>query len=142
MMMAEEVTINGIKYDLNKEGDGTATVIASDYSGDVVIPESFNYNGKEYSVTAIGDGAFVGCKSLSSIAIPSTVSRIGKYAFEGCTGLTSVHISDLKAWCKIDFNDHRYYPSCNPLQYAHHLYLNGEEIKDLVIPSGVTEIYG
>lgn len=28
----------------------------------------------------------------------------------------------------------------NPLTYAHHLYLNGEEIKDLVIPSGVTSI--
>ena len=28
----------------------------------------------------------------------------------------------------------------NPLYYAHHLYLNGEEIKDLVIPNSVTSI--
>ena len=50
-----------------------------------------------------------------------------------CSGLTSVHITDLAAWCKITFGD-------NPLSYAHHLYLNGEEIKDLVIPNSVTTI--
>ena len=53
--------------------------------------------------------------------------------FVGCSGLTSVHISDLEAWCKIYFS---YYYS-NPLYYAHHLLLNGEEIKNLVIPNSV-----
>ena len=28
----------------------------------------------------------------------------------------------------------------NPLEYAHHLFLNGEEIKDLIIPDGVSSI--
>jgi len=39
----------------------------------------------------------------------------------------------LKAWCGISFGD-------NPLKYTHRLFLNGEEIKDLVIPDGVTRI--
>ena len=40
------------------------------------------------------------------------------------------------AWCNINFA----YVSSNPLYYAHHLYVNGEEVKDLVIPNGVTSI--
>ena len=47
--------------------------------------------------------------------------------------MTSVHISDIAAWCNIDFGD-------NPLWRAQHLYVNGEEVKDLVIPNSVTSI--
>ena len=53
----------------------------------------------------------------------------------------SVYINDIAAWCKISFsmdNTPRYYS--NPLYYAHHLYLNDTEIKDLVIPNSVTYI--
>lgn len=53
-----------------------------------------------------------------------------------CSGLTAVHISDLAAWCNISF----YSTSSNPLWYAHHLFLNGSEIEELVIPSSVTSI--
>jgi hypothetical protein len=42
----------------------------------------------------------------------------------------------LGAWCKIEGAG----SGSNPLEYAHHLYLNGEEIKNLVIPDGVTSI--
>ena len=86
-----------------------------------------------YSVKLIGWNAFRGCSSLKSITIPSSVTSIGDDAFYGCTGLTSVHITDLKAWCKISFED-------NPVRYAHHLYLNGSMVKDLVIPNSVTSI--
>ena len=55
-----------------------------EYSGDVVIPESFTYNGVTYRVTSIGDYAFKGCSSLTSIKIPNSVTRIGKYAFSDC----------------------------------------------------------
>ncbi|MBR2238334.1 MAG: leucine-rich repeat domain-containing protein [Prevotella sp.] len=89
------------------------------------------------SVTSIGDEAFRNCRSLTSVTIPNSVTSIGDYAFEGCSGLTSVHISDLAAWCKISFS----YNS-NPLSYAHHLYLGGDEITDLVIPNSVTSIGG
>ena len=87
-------------------------------------------------VTSIGAGAFDGCTGLISVTIPSSVTSVGAGAFDGCTSLTSVNISDLAAWCNIVFGD----KSANPLTYAHHLFLNGEEIKDLVIPNGVTSI--
>lgn len=50
--------------------------------------------------------------------------------------MTSVNITDLDAWCKISFFD----DFSNPLYYAHHLFLNGAEIKDLVIPNTVTAL--
>ena len=50
----------------------------------------------EYSiregVKVIGDSAFQGCESLTSINIPNSVTTIGNWAFEGCNSLTSINI--------------------------------------------------
>ena len=45
-----------------------------------------------------------------------------------------MHISNLAAWCNIDFKD----SSSNPLYYADSLYLNSVKVTNLVIPEGVT----
>ena len=44
------------------------------------------------SVTTIGEGAFSGCDSLTSINIPNSVTTIGEDAFSGCNSLTSINI--------------------------------------------------
>ena len=89
-------------------------------------------------VTSIGNYAFSGCSSLTAITLPenSQLTSIGEYAFSGCSSLTAVHISNIEAWCKIEFGN----SYSNPLAYAHNLYLNGELMTNLVIPEGVTSI--
>lgn len=42
------------------------------------------------TVTTIGDGAFRGCTTLTSVTIPTSVTRIDWWAFSGCTGLTTL----------------------------------------------------
>ncbi|MBP3605845.1 MAG: leucine-rich repeat protein [Clostridia bacterium] len=45
-------------------------------------------------ITSIGECAFYGCTSLTSVTISDGVTSIGENAFHGCTSLTSVTISD------------------------------------------------
>ena len=63
-------------------------------NGDVVIPNSVEYNGTTYSVTSIGNYAFRNCTGLTSVTIPTGVTFIGGSAFYGCSGLTSVTIGN------------------------------------------------
>ncbi len=88
------------------------------------------------TLTSIEPNTFCECSSLTSISIPSSVKSIGQNAFFGCNKLEAVHIKDLSVWCKTQFRS--FYS--NPLGYAHHLYVDGKEVKDLVIPADVTEI--
>ena len=103
----------------------------------------------ESGVTSIGVFAFSGC-ALTSVIIPQSLTIIRGQAFESCYGLNSVSITDLSAWCNIvfegghddelgDFKRTDFIES-NPLVFAKHLYLNGEEVKELVIPDNTTSI--
>ena len=85
-MLAEEVEIDGINYELVAKSKKIATVVkksSSKYSGEVIIPESVEHEGTAYSVTSIGDNAFKGCSGLTSVTIPNSVKSIGEYAFWG-----------------------------------------------------------
>ncbi len=86
-------------------------------------------------VTEIGDWAFCLCTKLTSVTIGSGVTSIGEKAFYCCSSLTRVYITDLSAWCRIDFAD----SDSNPLCYAD-LYVDNAELKELIIPNEITEI--
>ncbi len=88
------------------------------------------------SVTTIGDSAFWDCSSLSSITIPESVTAIGIHAFDDCSSLTDVSITDLAAWCRIDFADYRATPMC----YAKNIWLDGQKLASVIVPEGITEI--
>jgi hypothetical protein len=84
----------------------------------------------------IGESAFIRCTALKKATIGSGVTAMGISAFENCNALEAVYISDVAAWCAIDFGGYL----ANPLQLAKHLYLNNSKVTSLTIPSGVTAI--
>lgn len=109
----------------------------------VVIPNS---------VTTIGEYAFSKCDDLHHITLGSGIETVGDNAFKDCQRLNKVVISDLESWCNVTFgkittidgvsfkSDLPYRMQSNPLYWAHHLYLEEEEITNLVIPNNITEI--
>ncbi len=128
--------VDGIYYIIGENNTVYVTYGSTRYTGNIVIPSQVTFDGKLYTVTRIDHMAF-SFASITSISIPSSISSMGVNAFEECSSLSAIYITDLEAWCKIK------YASINeecPLRYAHHLYLNGTEIKDLVIPNTITSL--
>ena len=130
MVNAYDAEIDGIYY--NFSGDeaevtyqqrvGENQIPMSDYSGLVVIPTSVDYDGKTYSVTAIGDSAFYACYNVTSVTMPKGLTRIGEYAFCDCVKLSDINFPEgLSTIGKNAFE------RCQML-------------KDIVIPRSVTNI--
>ena len=87
------------------------------------------------SGTEIPSNVFSSFRNLSTITIPSTVTSIKSNAFYGCKSLNRINISSLQAWFNINFAT-----DSNPLRIAKELYLNGELVTDIVVPSNITTI--
>ena len=86
-----DVSANNKNYSSSDDGkilynkDKTKLIAYPTATGDVTILDS---------VTSIGDDAFCGCDSLTSVTIPNSVTSIGTGAFWGCKSLTNVIIPD------------------------------------------------
>ena len=92
------------------------------------------------SVTAIGNYAFCNCSGLTSVTIGNSVTSIGHDAFGGCYNINAVYISDLTAWCNINFSF-----GGSPLNYGAQyndakLYINATLPTEVIIKNGVTKI--
>ena len=122
----------------------TCMLVNGNYtSNDVNIPTAVydSKTGKNYNVTTIGEFAFSGVKgTMTSVTIPATVTEIKTDAFYTSPALTRVNITDLTAFCNMKVGDGTTIIDNHPTYYSHSLYLNNQEIIDLSIPSGVTEI--
>ena len=164
VMKVKTETVDGLIYTLLDDGTYEVSGIEATDTTELVIPAKVNNK----DVTKIGDQAFRNCTSLTSVTIPAGVTSIGEYAFSGCTSLADivipdsvtsigghafarcsnlkrVNISDIAAWCNIDFLPSYvgevYFPQhTNPLGQGALLYLDGELVTNLVIPNDVQKV--
>ena len=107
-------TDRNLKYTVNADGESVTVSGTSGKPKQLTIESSISDgNGKSYTVTKIGmgafnstleevtlpptldeieDSAFFKCSSLTEITIPEGVTKIGTNAFYGCSQLTSITI--------------------------------------------------
>ena len=94
---------DGLCYNILSEEDRTVEVTHKyrsnlteqiDYvSGDLNIPPKVIHNSKTYTVTSIGNEAFLCCIRLTSITLPNYLTSIGYKAFKNCS-VTSITLSN------------------------------------------------
>lgn len=84
------------------------------------------------SLKKIGRFAFQGCDNIKEITIPASVREIGQDAFR-LSGIEKLVIKDMAAWCGVK-------KTGGFINSNTKVFLNEEEIKDLVVPDDVTII--
>lgn len=77
--------VDGVTYTTISSTTVSATGGASTLET-LVIPETVTYQGKSYTVTDIGEGAFMDCP-LKEVTLPSTLLTFGNEPFNGSNGL-------------------------------------------------------
>ncbi len=93
---ADGVWIDGIKYSLssrpygntgtyeasvaNATPDNEAWPTGNEYSGEITVPSTIEYDGKKYTVTAFGRQAFYMQSGVTSITAPETLEEIDTQA--------------------------------------------------------------
>ena len=97
------------------------------------------------SVNSIGDRAFSGCRSLSCIVIPDSVTNIGEGAFSGCSSLSSIVIPN--SVTSIEKGAFYYCSSLSSIVIPDSVtsigdttFANCHSLSSIVIPSSVTSI--
>ena len=86
---AQTFTVDGIKY---KASGSTVAVQKDAYTGDLVIPETVDYEGKTYTVTSAAAAAFKQNEAITSIQLPNSITKFIKGQFSKCTNLKKVNI--------------------------------------------------
>lgn len=81
----ESFDVDGVNYTTISSTTVSATGGASTLTS-LVIPETVTYQGKSYTVTDIGEGAFKDCP-LKEVTLPSTLLTFGNEPFNGSNGL-------------------------------------------------------
>ena len=100
---AYDFEVDGLYYEVNLE-NMTATLVAgkNKQSGEIVIPASVSYKGRDFSVNSI-NGAFSGNTELTGIKLPNSIVSLGENAFSGCSSLVSIsgldNITELGVAC-------------------------------------------
>lgn len=141
---AESFDWDGLNYEV--AGENTCRVVASaNATGNVVVPESVNYDDATYTVVEIGDMAFANCTGIETIQLPSSITAIGKKAFISCHALKAIEISENVATIGNEafrnctsLSDVRL--DCNLKDAGNYLFMGCTSIATIEMPEGQTTV--
>jgi len=96
-------------------------------------------------ITLLGNGAFYGCSSLTSIRLPPTITTLGRSAFCQCSSLTSVTLPPT-----ITTLDHSIFHGCSSLtsvtlpptitNLGNSVFYNCSSLTSVTLPSTITTL--
>ena len=129
LALAAETSAESLRYDFHD--DRTCTLVAADCEGDVTLPPVVSRDGVDYTLTAIGAGAFTGSR-VTSVSLPATITSVGEDAFRRCDCMTRVEVPTVEAWLGITFANEY----ASPLAGCHPLYVGGRPLTSLTLPAG------
>ncbi len=91
-------TVGDFRYTVTSLTNRKVTLAKSTNSNlkKITVPDTIKLQGKKYTVTAIGNNAFINHKKASSASIGKYVVSIGKNAFSGCTTLSKAAVNSTK----------------------------------------------
>lgn len=127
---AYDFMVNGIAYNINSDQSSVTVTYEVKSSGpsyfvepvgSLVLPSTVSYNGKSYSVVAVGPYSFWNCSKITSVVIPNSVVEIGDYSFASCGNIQELSIG-------------------NNVETIGKSAFGGNKIENLVIPNSVKYI--
>ena len=83
---AGDAQYQDVYYSLDENHLTAEVTLNPKASGELFLPEQITVGQNQYTVVAIGDKAFKGCKNLKAIVLPKSLQRVYRSAFEG-TGI-------------------------------------------------------
>lgn len=115
------------------------------YSGDIVIPETVEYNGVTYTVEIIDIRAFYVC-AINSFTFPSTIKTIGEEAFAACYSSAPISLPNVETIGKDAFANMENLTDVAPLESIVTLdygaFRNCNKLKSIQFGNNLTEIGG
>ena len=160
---AYDFEIGDFRYTITSTEDRTVSVEAAskDLNGDVVIPSTVNYNDIDFTVTAISNDGFAYCYYITSLTIPSSVTKATGYGFGWMHQLETLIFDnpqpdsflpytlfeyDWRAFKTVKIINSDEKDKLNQglgfmyLLPSHELYLNESLVEDYIVPEGTENI--
>ena len=79
LAQSNPITVNGINYDIDLENK-TATLAKytgdAKYEGEITIPSKITYEGEEYTITAVGEEAFLECADITEMTLQAQLKAL------------------------------------------------------------------